>query len=208
MYERFYKRIFDVMFSFVFLTLLLPVIAIIGFLNLLFLGRPVFFTQKRPGKNERVFTLIKFRSMKNPSQKKDRSESDPGRLNAWGLFIRKYSLDELPELINILKGDMSVVGPRPLCLRYLPYYKENERLRHSVRPGLTGLAQISGRNLVNWDERLGLDIEYVNKISFRMDLRIILNTIIKTIKSDGVVIWGTGKVDDLDIERSQIHNGY
>ncbi|MBP1934978.1 lipopolysaccharide/colanic/teichoic acid biosynthesis glycosyltransferase [Ammoniphilus resinae] len=157
--------------------------------------------QKRPGLNEKIFTMYKFRTMTDERDENGELLPDSVRLTKFGRFLRSTSLDELPELFNILKGDMSVVGPRPLIIRYLPFYTENEKLRHSVRPGLSGLAQISGRNHLNWEERLATDIEYVTNISFYLDIKIILKTIIKAFKREGVVVIDKAPLKDLDVER-------
>lgn len=141
------------------------------------LGSPVLFRQERPGKDEKIFTLCKFRTMTDEKDENGRLLPDAARLTRFGKFLRATSLDELPELFNILKGDMSVIGPRPLLVSYLPYYSEKERLRHSVRPGLTGLAQVSGRNFIDWDKRLEKDVEYVEHLSFGMDLKVLWMTV-------------------------------
>ena len=148
-------------------------------------GNP-FFTQLRPGKNEKIFKLIKFRTMSNARDKDGKLLPDNIRLNKYGKLLRSTSLDELPELINILIGDMSIVGPRPLLVEYLPYYTEEEKHRHDVRPGLTGLAQVNGRNFVEWDKRLAYDIQYVNELSFVNDIKIIFSTVGKVLKRSGV----------------------
>ena len=163
-------------------------------------GNP-FFVQERPGKDEKIFKLIKFRSMTEEKDKSGNYLSDEKRISPYGEFIRKTSLDELPELINILKGDMAIVGPRPLLIKYLPYYTEKERIRHSVRPGLTGLAQINGRNNLDWDPRLALDVEYVENISLLNDIKIILKTIKKVFYREDVATIGEFIVLDLDEER-------
>lgn len=165
-------------------------------------GNP-FFTQERPGKNEKIFKLIKFRSMSNRKDKEGNLLPDEERITSYGEFIRKTSLDELPELLNILKGDMAIVGPRPLLVKYLPYYTDEERLRHTVRPGLTGLAQINGRNNLQWDPRLALDVEYVRNLSFMNDVRIVIQTIGKVFKREDVASIGNFQVLDLDEERSK-----
>ena len=186
MYHDFFKRIIDIVLAFFGLLILLPFFAVV-FLILLFNnnGKPFFF-QKRPGKDEKIFKIIKFKSM---TDKKDRSGNllpDSERVTTFGTFIRKTSLDEIPQLINIIKGDMSLVGPRPLRVRYLPYYTNEERIRHSIRPGVTGLAQVSGRNLLSWDEKLALDIKYVESISFVADLIILIKTIKKVLLPSGI----------------------
>lgn len=148
-------------------------------------GNP-FFTQPRPGKNEKVFKLIKFRTMNNKRDKDGNLLPDDKRLTSYGKFLRSASLDELPELFNILKGDMSVVGPRPLLVRYLPRYNEEQRRRHEVRPGLTGLAQINGRNAISWEEKFRYDVKYVDNITFLGDITIIFKTIIKVFYREGI----------------------
>ena len=152
------------------------------------LGSPVLFCQERPGYNEKIFKLYKFRTMTDKRDEKGNLLPDSERLTKFGSMLRSTSLDELPEMFNILKGDMSLIGPRPLLVEYLPYYTEEERLRHSVRPGLTGLAQVSGRNYLAWDKRLAKDVEYVNHISFIMDVRIIIKTIMVVFKKEDVSV--------------------
>ncbi len=184
-YKRYIKRPMDIVLSFIALLALSPVILAVALLVRIKLGSPVIFKQKRPGLNEKIFTIYKFRTMTDKRDKKGNLLPDEERLTGFGKFLRSTSLDELPELFNVLKGDMSIVGPRPLLTEYLPYYTESEKQRHSVRPGLTGLAQINGRNNVGWDERLAYDIEYVNNINFINDIAIIINTVKKVIlKSD------------------------
>ena len=163
-------------------------------------GNP-FFTQERPGKNEKVFKLIKFRSMDNRKDKNGELLPDSVRLNKYGRFIRATSLDELPELFNILIGDMAIVGPRPLRVYYLPWYTEEEKHRHDVRPGLTGLAQVNGRNLLEWDERLKKDLEYINSISVKNDLFIIFRTIINVIKRKDIAVGREHNMLSLNKER-------
>lgn len=163
-------------------------------------GNP-FFTQERPGRDEKIFKLIKFRSMSNRKDKEGNLLPDEERITNYGEFIRKTSLDELPELFNILKGDMAIVGPRPLLVKYLPYYTEEERLRHSVRPGLTGLAQINGRNNLDWDPRLALDVQYVKNLSLVNDIRILIATVFKVFRREDVATIGNFKVLDLDEAR-------
>lgn len=191
MYKKFLKRFFDIVFSFIAIIICLPIYIIISILVLIFLGYPVVFKQQRPGKNEKIFTLYKFRTMTDKKDKNGNLLPDDKRLTKFGKFLRKTSLDEIPEFINILKGDMSFIGPRPLLVKYLDYYKEEERHRHDVRPGLTGLAQISGRNLLTWDERFKKDVEYVNNITFLGDCKIIINTVIKVLRGADVIEPGT-----------------
>ena len=185
-YEKYFKRPLDlfcglaavIVFSWLYLILII--------LGAIFMGGNPFFTQERPGKDEKIFKLIKFRSMDNRKDKDGNLLPDEVRLNKYGRFLRKTSLDELPEAFNIIKGDMSVVGPRPLMARYLKYYSDEEKRRHDVRPGLSGYAQIHGRNNVNWDERLKLDIYYVDHVSFAMDIRILLDTVLVVLKREGI----------------------
>ncbi|MBQ8971716.1 MAG: sugar transferase [Clostridia bacterium] len=185
-YERFIKRALDITFSALALTVLSPLIGITALLVRMKLGSPVLFSQERPGKDERIFRLYKFRSMTDARDSSGTLLPDSERLTKFGKVLRSTSLDELPELYNILRGDMSIVGPRPLLKQYLPYYRSEERERHAVRPGLTGLAQIHGRNYLMWDDRLKQDVEYVHNITFAGDAGIILQTVIKVLKRSGV----------------------
>lgn len=173
MYRRFFKRLLDILLSLCILVLLSPVYVILIVLVRIKLGSPVFFRQERPGLNGEIFTLYKFRTMTDARDKDGKLLPDKDRLTSFGKFLRSSSLDELPEFFNILKGDMSFIGPRPLLVSYLPYYTERESLRHTVRPGLTGLAQVSGRNFIDWDRRLAKDVEYVEGLSFLMDLKVL-----------------------------------
>lgn len=165
-----------------------PVFAVLALLVRIKLGSPVIFHQKRPGYKEKIFTLCKFRTMTDERDDKGELLPDEVRLTSFGSFLRKTSLDELPELFNIIKGDMSIVGPRPLLTGYLPYYREREKLRHSVRPGLTGLAQVNGRNFLPWDERLSLDADYAENLTFGMDVSIILKTVGVVFMKEGVSV--------------------
>jgi len=182
MYAKYIKRILDLILSLMALIVLMPLMIIIGILVRINLGSPIIFKQKRPGKNEKIFTLYKFRTMTDKRDIDGNLLPDEYRLTKFGKFLRSTSLDELPELINIIKGDMAIVGPRPLLVEYLPYYTEEEKHRHDVRPGLTGLAQVNGRNAISWEEKLKYDTEYIKEISFYSDLKIIFKTIKKTIK--------------------------
>lgn len=173
MYRRFFKRLLDILLSLCILVLLSPVYVILIVLVRIKLGSPVFFRQERPGLNGEIFMLYKFRTMTDARDKDGKLLPDKDRLTSFGKFLRSSSLDELPEFFNILKGDMSFIGPRPLLVSYLPYYTERESLRHTVRPGLTGLAQVSGRNFIDWDRRLAKDVEYVEGLSFLMDLKVL-----------------------------------
>lgn len=180
-YAKYIKRLLDIVCSFLALTVFSPLyltLMVIGAIEMK--GNP-FFTQERPGYKERFFKLIKFRSMTNEKDENGNLLPDELRINSYGRFLRLTSLDELPEAINIFVGDMSVVGPRPLLVRYLPYYNEDEKHRHDVRPGLTGLAQISGRNYLSWDDRFKKDVEYVNNITFIGDVIIIIKTMINVL---------------------------
>lgn len=202
LYEKFFKRMMDVALSIIALLVLLPLMFLVAVISLVILGRPILFCQPRPGKNEEIFRLYKFRSMLNLCDSHGCFLPDTDRLTPWGHFLRKSSVDELPEFFNVLKGDMSLVGPRPLAVEYLPYYREEELVRHHVRPGLTGLAQVSGRTLLNWDDRFKLDVQYVQNISFRNDLKIMFQTLWKLVNSDEVVVRGTGNAEDLSKVRT------
>ncbi len=177
MYKNGIKRGLDILLSLCGIIVLSPVFAVLAVLVRVKLGSPVLFKQERPGKNEKIFTLYKFRTMTDARDEKGELLPDAVRLTKFGKFLRATSLDELPELFNILKGDMSVIGPRPLLVSYLPYYTERERLRHSVRPGLTGLAQVSGRNFLDWDRRFQKDVEYVEHLTFGMDMKVLWMTV-------------------------------
>jgi lipopolysaccharide/colanic/teichoic acid biosynthesis glycosyltransferase len=201
LYYKFLKRPADIILSLIALCVLSPILFITALLVKLKLGSPVLFKQKRPGLNGKIFTMYKFRTMTNEKNENGELLPDDQRLTKFGKFLRSTSLDELPELINILKGDMSLVGPRPLAVIYLPYYNDREKLRHTVRPGLTGLAQINGRNTVGWEHRFNFDIQYVENISIRMDILIISQTILKVLKRDGVTTRGTSEVVDFHTYR-------
>lgn len=193
-YARYIKRLMDFLVSFCALVALSPVLLVLTVIGAIVMKGNPFFVQERPGKidpktgKERIFKLIKFRTMTCEKDKDGKLLPDDKRLTPYGNFIRKCSLDELLELINILKGDMSIVGPRPLLPEYLPYYTEQERHRHDVRPGLTGLAQINGRNAIDWDTKLAFDVEYISNISFLFDVKIILRTVYKVLKRNDVLV--------------------
>ncbi|MBO5504661.1 MAG: sugar transferase [Lachnospiraceae bacterium] len=176
-YGKYIKRLLDIIFAAGMLVVLSPVLLVTAILVRVKLGSPVIFHQNRPGYQEKIFGLCKFRTMTDGRGADGKLLPDKDRLTPLGKTLRRTSIDELPELWNILKGDMSFIGPRPLLIEYLPYYTEREQLRHTVRPGLTGLAQASGRNLVNWDRRLELDAQYVENLSFAMDCKVIIMTI-------------------------------
>ena len=186
MYAKFFKRAIDFILSLCALIVLSPLLVILTIVGAICMKGNPFFVQKRPGKNERSISLLKFRTMTNEKDKDGKLLPDEIRLVSYGKFLRSTSLDELPSLINILIGDLSIIGPRPLLIEYLPWYTETEKHRHDVRPGLTGWAQVNGRNTVNWDRRFELDVEYVNNISFRFDLKIFLMTIQKVLKRSDI----------------------
>lgn len=201
-YEKYFKRPLDFIISTWTLILLSPVIVVVAILVKVKLGGPVLFKQERPGKNEKVFTLWKFKTMTDEKGEDGELLSDDLRVTPFGKILRSSSLDELPELVNIIKGDMAIVGPRPLLVRYLPYFYEKERVRHDVRPGLTGLAQSNGRNNLSWEDRFQYDVAYVNRITFMGDVGIVLRTIKKVLKEEDIVVSGTvGSILDLDAER-------
>lgn len=185
-YEKYFKRPLDIFCSLAAVIVFSWLYIILMILGAVFMGGNPFFTQERPGKDERIFKLIKFRSMDNRKDKDGNLLPDEVRLNKYGRLLRKTSLDELPEAFNILKGDMSIIGPRPLMARYLQYYNDEEKRRHSVRPGLSGYAQVHGRNNVDWDERLQLDIYYVDHVSLAMDVQILWETVLLVIKREGI----------------------
>lgn len=185
-YQKYIKRILDIVLSLLAIIILSPVLLIVALLVRIKLGSPVIFTQNRPGKDEKIFKLYKFRSMTDERDSDGNLLSDDIRLTSFGRKLRSTSLDELPELFNILKGDMSIVGPRPLLVDYLDLYNEEQKHRHDVRPGLTGLAQVNGRNALSWEEKFELDVNYVDNTSFTNDIRIILDTIRVVFNKDGI----------------------
>lgn len=195
MYKRFVKRWFDIICSGMGLIILSPLLLALAVLVRVKLGSPVLFRQERPGKNEKIFTLYKFRTMTDKRDAAGNLLPDSERLTKFGRLLRATSLDELPELINIFKGDMSIIGPRPLLVSYLPYYSEREKKRHSVRPGLTGLAQVSGRNFLDWDRRLEKDVEYVEHLSFGMDMKVLKMTVQIVLKPQDEVAEDTNAVE-------------
>lgn len=203
MYAKYIKRTLDLILSLMALIVLMPLMIIIGILVRINLGSPIIFKQKRPGKNEKIFTLYKFRTMTDKRDIDGNLLPDEYRLTKFGKFLRSTSLDELPELINIIKGDMAIVGPRPLLVEYLPYYTEEEKHRHDVRPGLTGLAQVNGRNAISWEEKLKYDTEYIKEISFYSDLKIIFKTIKKTIKREDIKMGKELQFGKLNVEREK-----
>lgn len=193
-YEKYFKRVLDVFCGLAALLVFWWLYVIVAVLVRIKLGSPVLFKQERPGKNEEIFKLYKFRTMTDARDENGNLLPDEVRLTKFGRALRATSLDELPEVFNILKGEMSLVGPRPLTIQYLPYYSEEERHRHDVRPGLSGLAQVNGRNFIDWDHRLAFDVQYVKKITFMGDVRIILQTALKFVKKEDIAV-DTNKVE-------------
>ncbi len=200
MYAKFFKRVIDFLislFAIIFLSPLLVILIIVGAIKMK--GNP-FFTQLRPGKDEKIFKLIKFRTMTMEKDDAGNLLPDEQRLNKYGKILRSTSLDELPELFNILKGDMAIIGPRPLLTEYLPYYTDEERHRHDVRPGLTGLAQVNGRNNIgSWEERFQYDLEYINTCSLKKDIEIVIQTVVKVVKRSDILVGNeiqAGRLDD------------
>jgi len=185
-YAKYIKRILDIVLSLIAIIVLSPLLLILCLLVKIKLGSPVIFAQDRPGKDEKIFRLFKFRSMTDERDTQGNLLPDDVRLTSFGKKLRSTSLDELPELFNILKGDMSIVGPRPLLVEYLDLYNDEQKHRHDVRPGLTGLAQTNGRNEISWESRFLLDIEYVNALSFLMDMNILIDTIKVVFKREGI----------------------
>ena len=186
MYAKFFKRVMDFVLSLCALTVLSPVLLILAVLGAVIMKGNPFFTQLRPGRNEKIFRLIKFRTMTCETDEKGNLLPDDRRLTKYGKFLRSTSLDELPELFNIFIGQMSIVGPRPLLIEYLPYYTAEEKHRHDVRPGLTGLAQINGRNNLTWEQKFAYDLEYVNHLTFTADVKILFGTVVKVIKRSDI----------------------
>lgn len=201
MYKHFFKRLFDFLISLIALICISPILLVVTiWLHFANKGAGAFFFQERPGKDEKIFKVIKFKSMTDERDSNGDLLPDKDRITAVGKFVRKTSLDELPQLINVLKGDMALIGPRPLLPEYLPYYTEKERLRHTVRPGISGWAQVNGRNNVTWDEKLTMDVYYVEHLTLWMDIKVILKTIVNVVQHKDVnVIPGMrlGKLDDV-----------
>ena len=186
MYAKYFKRGIDFILSLWALVVFSPIFLILIILGTIFMGGNPFFTQERPGKDEKIFKLIKFRTMNNKKDKEGKFLPDELRLNKYGKFLRASSLDELPELINILKGDMAIIGPRPLLVRYLDRYNEEQRHRHDVRPGLTGYAQAHGRNAVSWEDKFAMDVWYTTHITLVEDIKIIIDTVKSVLKHEGI----------------------
>lgn len=207
-YESYLKRPMDFILALIGLILMSPVLLVVAILVRINLGSPAIFKQERPGLKERIFTLYKFRTMTDERDENGELLPDEVRLTRFGKLLRSTSLDELPELFNILKGDMSIVGPRPLLVQYLPLYNEYQRRRHEVRPGLTGWAQVNGRNAISWEEKFDLDIEYIDNISFRLDSKIILLTLMKVINREGINQEGEATIEDFKGSYGQNGNYY
>lgn len=185
-YARYIKRLLDFILSLIALVILSPILLVFIVIGAIKMGGNPFFTQERPGKDGKIFKLIKFRTMTNKKDVDGNLLPDDQRLTSYGKFLRSTSVDELLELINILKGDMSIIGPRPLLVKYLPLYNDFQKHRHDVRPGLTGYAQVNGRNSISWEERFKLDVDYVQNITFMGDVKIIFDTVYKVFKRDGI----------------------
>lgn len=186
MYRHFFKRLLDFTLSLIAIIVLSPIYIIVAVLVRTKLGSPVIFCQERPGKDEKIFKMYKFRSMTSETDEEGNLLPDEVRLTSFGKTLRSTSLDELPELFNILKGDMSIVGPRPLLVQYLPLYNDFQKHRHDVRPGLTGWAQVNGRNTISWEDKFKLDVEYTQKYSFLLDIKIIFMTVLSVVKKEGI----------------------
>jgi undecaprenyl phosphate N,N'-diacetylbacillosamine 1-phosphate transferase len=186
LYSKVGKRIFDIFLALFLFTFMIPIFVIVGFLIFIFMGRPIIFKQERPGLNNKLFTIFKFRTMNNSTDENGVLAQDSERITYLGKIFRSWSIDELPEIWNILTGKMSFVGPRPLLIEYLDIYSAQQSRRHEVKPGLTGWAQVNGRNNISWEDKFNLDIWYVDNVSFKLDLKILLKTITYTIKKEGV----------------------
>lgn len=203
MYKNFFKRIIDFTIVFIALLIIWPILLIITiWLHFANKGAGAFFTQERPGKDGKIFKVIKFKSMTDERDENGKLLPDTQRLTKVGKFVRSTSIDELPQLINVLKGDMSLIGPRPLLPEYLPYYTEREQLRHTVRPGITGWAQVNGRNNVTWDQKLEYDAYYVEHLSFAMDIKVLFATIKNVLERKDVVVVPSTKAGKLNVERA------
>lgn len=201
MYRKYFKRFIDWFVAIMAFIILFPIFILVTILLIIANNGSPFFIQKRPGKDEKIFSIVKFKTMNDKKDSDGNLMPDRLRLTPIGAFVRKLSLDEIPQLINIIKGDMSLIGPRPLLVKYLPYYTEKERTRHNVRPGITGWAQINGRNTLKWNDRLSFDVEYVKSISFLFDIKILYKTFLKVVKSENIVIDPESVMKNLDDER-------
>ena len=206
-YEKYIKRLLDIVCSLAALLGFWWLLLMLAILVRVKLGSPILFKQARPGKDEKVFYLYKFRTMTDARDENGNLLSDDARLTKFGRLLRSTSLDELPELFNILKGEMSLIGPRPLLVEYLSYYTEAEKHRHDVRPGLTGLAQVNGRNAIDWDTKLAYDVEYVSNITFVKDMKILLDTVLKVIKRSDIQVGSGFKAGKfIDQRKARLHN--
>ena len=208
MYKNFIKRILDIILSFLALVILSPLLILTAFLIRIKLGEPVFFKQLRPGKNEKIFGILKFRTMTDAKDENGNLLPDEIRLTRFGQFLRSTSIDELPELLNILNGDMSIVGPRPLLVQYLERYNEEQKHRHDVKPGLTGLAQVNGRNGITWEEKFHYDLEYVKNITFYGDCKIIFQTVMKVFGREGISSTTTVTMEEFKGNKSCLEDIY
>lgn len=195
-YNKYIKRLIDLIVSLIGLIVLSPLLLVLFILVRIKLGSPVIFKQKRPSLNEKIFTLYKFRTMTDKKDSDGKLLPDEDRLTPFGDKLRRASLDELPELINIIKGDMAIVGPRPLLVEYLPLYNEKQKLRHDVKPGLTGLAQINGRNAISWESKFDLDVEYTQNVSIALDFKIFMSTLLTVIKREGITSESSVTMDE------------
>lgn len=204
MIYKYIKRILDIISSLLAIIILSPLLGVLTVIGAFEMKGNPFFTQERPGKDEKIFKLVKFRTMTNAKDKDGNLLSDADRLTRYGKFLRNTSLDELPELFNILKGDMSVIGPRPLLVQYLPYYTEKEKHRHDVRPGLTGWAQVNGRNNITWEEKFAWDVKYVNEMNLILDIKILFQTVFNVLKRDDVVVDSYEVEPNLDDVRREV----
>ena len=204
MIYKYIKRILDIISSLLAIIILSPLLGVLTVIGAFEMKGNPFFTQERPGKDEKIFKLVKFRTMTNAKDKDGNLLSDADRLTRYGKFLRNTSLDELPELFNKLKGDMSVIGPRPLLVQYLPYYTEEERHRHDVRPGLTGWAQVNGRNNITWEEKFAWDVKYVNEMNLILDIKILFQTVFNVLKRDDVVVDSYEVEPNLDDVRREV----
>lgn len=202
-YEKYIKRPLDCALACTALAVLSPVFGVTALLVRTKLGSPVLFHQERPGKNGKIFRLYKFRSMTDARDENGELLPDDERLTRFGRLLRSTSLDELPELWNIAKGDMAILGPRPLLVEYLPYYTEREKHRHDVRPGLSGLAQVHGRNALSWEEKFNWDLQYVDHITFAGDVKLLFETVYKTVKRSDILVGKQHRVGRLDVERAE-----
>ncbi|MED3764570.1 sugar transferase [Ureibacillus terrenus] len=203
-YAKYIKRPMDFILSLIAIIVLSPVFLIVALLVRINLGSPVIFKQQRPGLNEKIFTMYKFRTMTDERDENGELLPDSERLTKFGRFLRSTSLDELPELFNILKGDMSIVGPRPLLVQYLPLYNDHQKRRHEVRPGLTGLAQVNGRNAISWEEKFDLDVRYVDNVSFIEDWKIVLLTIKKVFAREGITSETSATMEFFEGSKSEV----